>query len=91
MDRSRIIVGFTALIFIISVILLTTTGSSFLPAFNEGTDCKYFVAARASLEESEKAGIEAQRYFSEYRSHFSVVQDGRAELAEHFFGGKPQT
>ena len=88
LDRSRIIVGFTALIFIISVILLTTTGSSFLPAFNEGAlTVNISLPPGVSLEESEKAGIEAQKILLGIPEVISVsCKTGRAELAEHFFG-----
>ena len=88
LDRSRIIVGFTALIFIISVILLTTTGSSFLPTFNEGAlTVNISLPPGVSLEESEKAGIEAQKILLGIPEVISVsCKTGRAELAEHFFG-----
>ena len=88
LGRSRIVIGFTALIFFISVILLTTTGSSFLPAFNEGAlTVNISLPPGVSLEESEKMGIEAQKILLGIPEVTSVAcKTGRAELAEHFFG-----
>ena len=88
LGRSRIVIGLTALIFFISVILLTTTGSSFLPAFNEGAlTVNISLPPGVSLEESEKMGIEAQKILLGIPEVTSVAgKTGRAELAEHFFG-----
>ena len=88
LGKSRMIIGFTALIFLVSVILLTTTGSSFLPAFNEGAlTVNISLPPGVSLEESEKMGVEAQKILLGIPEVTSVAcKTGRAELAEHFFG-----
>jgi CzcA family heavy metal efflux pump len=88
LGRSKIVIGLTALIFLFSVILLTTTGSSFLPAFNEGAlTVNISLPPGVSLEESEKMGVEAQKILLGIPEITSVAcKTGRAELAEHFFG-----
>ena len=88
LGKSRIVIGLTSLIFFISVILLTTTGSSFLPAFNEGAlTVNISLPPGVTLEESEKMGIEAQKILLGIPEVTSVsCKTGRAELAEHFFG-----
>ena len=88
LKKSRLLIMITALIFVISVIMLTTTGSSFLPAFNEGAlTVNISLMPGISLEESAKAGIEAQKILLEIPEVTSVsCKTGRAELAEHSFG-----
>jgi CzcA family heavy metal efflux pump len=88
LKKNKILIGITVLIFAISVILLTTTGSSFLPAFNEGAlTVNISLTPGISLEESAKAGIEAQKILLQIPEVTSVsCKTGRAELAEHSFG-----
>jgi CzcA family heavy metal efflux pump len=86
--KSRLVIGLTASVFLFSVILLTTTGSSFLPVFNEGAlTVNISLPPGISLEESEKMGLEAQKILLGIPEVTSVsCKTGRAELAEHFFG-----
>ena len=88
LNKSRLLIVITALIFVISVIMLTTMGSSFLPAFNEGAlTVNISLMPGISLDESAKAGIEAQKILLEIPEVTSVsCKTGRAELAEHSFG-----
>jgi len=88
LKKSKILIGITALIFVFSVILLTTTGSSFLPAFNEGAlTVNISLVPGISLDESAKIGIEAQKILLQIPEVTSVsCKTGRAELAEHSFG-----
>ncbi len=88
LKKSRLLIGITSVVFVISVIMLTTTGSSFLPNFNEGAlTVNISLPPGISLEESAKAGIEAQKILLGIPEVTSVAcKTGRAELAEHFFG-----
>jgi CzcA family heavy metal efflux pump len=88
LGKSRLVLGLTGFIFLISVILLTTTGSSFLPGFNEGAlTVNISLPPGVSLEESAKMGLEAQKILLALPEVRSVsCKTGRAELAEHFFG-----
>jgi CzcA family heavy metal efflux pump len=88
LGKSRLIIGFTASIFLFSVFLLTTTGSSFLPGFNEGAlTVNISLPPGVSLEESAKTGREAQEILLAIPEVTAVsCKTGRAELAEHFFG-----
>ncbi|HBE43152.1 MAG TPA: CusA/CzcA family heavy metal efflux RND transporter, partial [Bacteroidales bacterium] len=88
LGKSRILIGITSLVFVISMVLLTTTGSSFLPAFNEGAlTVNISLPPGISLEESAKTGLEAQKILLGIPEVTSVsCKTGRAELAEHFFG-----
>ncbi|MCJ7448836.1 MAG: efflux RND transporter permease subunit [Bacteroidales bacterium] len=88
LKKNRLIIGITALLFIISVLLLTTTGSSFLPPFNEGAlTVNISSMPGISLEESAKTGTKAQKILLQIPEIKSVsCKTGRAELAEHSFG-----
>ncbi|MFO7620076.1 MAG: efflux RND transporter permease subunit, partial [Bacteroidales bacterium] len=88
LKKSKLLIGITSVVFVISVVLLTTTGSSFLPNFNEGAlTVNISLPPGISLEESAKAGIEAQKILLDIPEVTSVsCKTGRAELAEHFFG-----
>ncbi len=85
--RSRELIAATIIVFLISVFLLTGTGSSFLPDFNEGAlTVNISLPPGISLEESARAGIEAQKILLSIPEIRSVAgKTGRAELAEHFF------
>lgn len=85
--KSRELVGATVIVFIISVLLMTGTGSSFLPDFNEGAlTVNISLPPGISLEESAKAGTEAQKILLSVPEVRTVAgKTGRAELAEHFF------
>lgn len=88
MGRSKPVLWITVVAFAISIFLLTTTGSSFLPPFNEGAlTVNVSLMPGVSLEESSRAGMEAQRILMSIPEIQSVsCKTGRAELAEHAFG-----
>jgi len=88
LNRNSLVIGITAFLFIISVLLLTTTGSSFLPPFNEGAlTVNISSMPGISLEESAKTGTKAQQILLQIPEVKSVsCKTGRAELAEHSFG-----
>ncbi|MBN2863976.1 MAG: efflux RND transporter permease subunit [Bacteroidales bacterium] len=88
LGKSKIVIGVTLLVFIFSIILLTTTGSSFLPSFNEGAlTVNISLPPGISLEESARTGIKAQEILLGIPEITSIsCKTGRAELAEHFFG-----
>ncbi|MFO7620130.1 MAG: efflux RND transporter permease subunit [Bacteroidales bacterium] len=88
LSRSRLLIGLTAVLFLISVLMLTKAGTSFLPNFNEGAlTVNISLPPGVSLEESAKVGVRAQVILLEIPEVTSVAcKTGRAELAEHFFG-----
>ncbi|MFO7575116.1 MAG: efflux RND transporter permease subunit [Bacteroidales bacterium] len=88
LSRSRLLIGLTAALFLISVLMLTKAGTSFLPNFNEGAlTVNISLPPGVSLEESAKVGVRAQVILLEIPEVTSVAcKTGRAELAEHFFG-----
>ncbi|HLN21813.1 MAG TPA: efflux RND transporter permease subunit [Bacteroidales bacterium] len=88
LKRNVALVGAVAVVFAASLLLLTTAGSSFLPAFNEGAlTINVSLMPGVSLEESSKAGIEAQKILMGIPEIRSVAaRTGRSELSEHSFG-----
>jgi CzcA family heavy metal efflux pump len=88
LGKTRIILGTTAFVFIIALIIFTTFGSTFLPSFNEGAlTINVGSVPGISLEESEKISIQAQKILLEIPEIITVsCKTGRAELAEHSFG-----
>lgn len=88
LGRNRAVIGITSVIFLIAAYLMTTTGSSFLPPFNEGAlTVNISLMPGISIDESAMAGIEAQKILLEIPEVTSVAcKTGRAELAEHSFG-----
>ncbi|MFT5570468.1 MAG: CzcA family heavy metal efflux pump [Cyclobacteriaceae bacterium] len=84
----KIIIGMTIGAFLISIILLTELGRSFLPEFNEGSLVISVVGLPGmSLEESNKTGTLVEELLLEM-SEVEVVtrRTGRAELDEHAQG-----
>ncbi|MFT4738692.1 MAG: CzcA family heavy metal efflux pump [Paraglaciecola sp.] len=84
----KIIIGMTIGAFLISIILLTQLGRSFLPEFNEGSLVISVVGLPGmSLEESNKTGTLVEELLLEM-SEVEVVtrRTGRAELDEHAQG-----
>lgn len=88
LKRTRPLIWITSAIFVISVFLMTTAGSSFLPPFNEGAlTVNVSLMPGISLEESAKIGKQAQEILLGIPEVVSVsCKTGRAELAEHSFG-----
>ena len=88
LKKSNLLIVITSVLFAKSIVLLTTTGSSFLPNFNEGAlTVNIALPPGISLEESAKTGVEAQKILLDIPEVTSVsCKTGRAELAEHFFG-----
>ncbi len=88
LKRSKAVIWITSVVFVISIYLMTTTGSAFLPPFNEGAlTVNVSLMPGISLEESAKAGVKAQKLLLGIPEVFSVsCKTGRAELSEHSFG-----
>jgi len=88
LNRNSLVIGVTALLLVAALFLFTTTGSAFLPSFNEGAlTINIGTMPGISLDESAKTGKEAQRILLGIPEIKSVsCKTGRAELAEHSFG-----
>lgn len=88
LSRTRTLLWATVFLLAVSIWLLTTTGNTFLPPFNEGAlTVNVSLMPGISLEESEKAGRQAQKILLSIPEVQSVsCKTGRAELAEHSFG-----
>lgn len=88
LDRNRTVIISTVFLFILSLVLLFTSGRSFLPPFNEGALTVNITSLPGiSLEESTKIGLEAQKLLLQIPEVKSIsCKTGRAELAEHSFG-----
>ncbi|HUX57219.1 MAG TPA: efflux RND transporter permease subunit [Bacteroidales bacterium] len=88
LDKTKIIIGSTAILFIIAILLLTSFGSTFLPPFNEGAlTVNIGSMPGISLEESAKIGIRAQEILLRIPEIKTIsCKTGCAELAEHSFG-----
>lgn len=88
LSRNKLVLWITAGLFAIAVFLFTTSGSTFLPPFNEGAlVVNVSLMPGVSLEESSKVSLRAQRILMEIPEIKSFsAKTGRAELAEHSFG-----
>ncbi|MFT7035430.1 MAG: CzcA family heavy metal efflux pump [Cyclobacteriaceae bacterium] len=84
----KTIIALTVAAFVISVILLTQLGRSFLPEFNEGSLVISAVGLPGmSLEESNKTGTLVEKLLLEMEEVDVVTRrTGRAELDEHAQG-----
>lgn len=86
--HKKLFVGFTVLVFAISVFLLLGFGRNFLPPFNEGSlTINLASLPEISLDESDRLGTEAERLLLDIPEVSGTLRKtGRAELAEHTFG-----
>jgi CzcA family heavy metal efflux pump len=84
----KTVVGTTIIAFLISIVILTQLGRSFLPEFNEGSLVISVVGPPAmSLEESNKTGVLIEQLLLDLPEVEVVTRrQGRAELDEHAQG-----
>jgi len=88
LEKNKIVLGITIAMLVAAFIAALSTGSAFLPSFNEGAlTVNLSTRPGISLEESAKIGREAEKMLMETPEVKSVGRKtGRAELAEHSFG-----
>lgn len=84
----KVVLGSTLTVFLVTLGLFFTLGSSFLPSFNEGS---YTISISTlpgiSLDESDKIGRKAEELLMSIPEIQTVARKtGRAELDEHAFG-----
>lgn len=87
-NHPRIVIGATALLFLIALGVATQMGRDFLPKFNEGTATISMMAQPGiSLDESNKLGFKAEQLILQTPEVKSVSRrTGRAEQDEHAEG-----
>lgn len=86
--KKWVLVG-TAFVFLSSLLVAFSFGRNFLPPFNEGAlTINLSTLPGISLEESDKIGRKAEQILLTFPEISSLSRrTGRAELAEHSFGG----
>jgi CzcA family heavy metal efflux pump len=89
MDNKKTVMIITTVVSLAAVGLIFTFGRSFLPPFNEGSlTINVSTMPGVSLEESDKLGLLAEKELLAIPEINSLSRrTGRAELAEHSFGG----
>ena len=88
MDRKKAIIGFSAVLLIASLLVMSQLGRSFLPEFNEGSLVISAVSLPGiSLEESNKIGSAVEKTLLALPEiSITTRRTGRAELDEHAQG-----
>lgn len=88
LDHGRLVLGFTAFLFVVSMVLLPFLGRDFLPKFNEGTAVISLQSEPGiSLADSDRIGSLAEKEILSIPEVKSVSRrTGRAEQDEHAEG-----
>lgn len=88
LQHKKSVLGGTAIVFTIAIIMLSSFGRSFLPPFNEGSfTINVSTLPGISLEESDKIGQMVERILLSVPEVQTVGRKtGRAELDEHALG-----
>ena len=88
LNHKKSIIGATATLLVITLVIFFNLGRSFLPPFNEGSlNVSVSLLPGVSLEESDKMGRQVEKILLSIPEIKSVARKtGRAELDEHSFG-----
>jgi Cu(I)/Ag(I) efflux system membrane protein CusA/SilA len=88
LNHKKIVLSFTAVLLVLTLVVFSSLGRSFLPAFNEGSfTINVSTLPGISLDESDKIGRIADSILLSIPEIQTVGRKtGRAELDEHAFG-----